>query len=356
MLAAFIYVLLAGFQIPAQRTLYMLTVAAIGLWLGRPGTASAVWLWALAVVLAFDPWAMLTPGFWLSFGAVGVLLYTGVGRIGDGSTLKAAARAQWAVTLGLVPLMLMLFQQISLVSPLANAIAIPVVTFIVVPLTLASIALPWDGLLVVAHSVFAWLATFLEYLSALPSAVWEQHAPSPWAIAAGLLGVLWLLAPRGVPGRVLGVVWLVPLFVVAPLLPPPGAFRVVVLDVGQGLAVLVQTHAHALLYDTGPRFNETADAGNRIIAPMLRATGVTRLDGLIVSHQDRTTAAARFRSSTRCRSVGWHPRFPRRIGSSARVPHRARRRIAVSPASAGAGTESNSRCCIRSKRITRIRS
>ncbi|HSS71398.1 MAG TPA: DNA internalization-related competence protein ComEC/Rec2 [Casimicrobiaceae bacterium] len=285
-LAAFIYVLLAGFQIPAQRTLYMLAVAAIGLWIGRPGTASAVWLWALAVVLAFDPWAMLTPGFWLSFGAVGVLLYTGVGRIGDGSTLKAAARAQWAVTLGLVPLMLMLFQQISLVSPLANAIAIPVVTFIVVPLTLASIALPWDGLLVVAHTVFAWLAAFLEYLSALPSAVWEQHAPSAWAIAAGLLGVLWLLAPRGVPGRALGGVWLVPLFVIAPLLPPPGAFRVVVLDVGQGLAVLVQTHAHALLYDTGPRFNETADAGNRIIAPMLRATGVTHLDGMIVSHQD----------------------------------------------------------------------
>ena len=285
-LAAFIYVLLAGFQIPAQRTLYMLAVAAIGLWIGRPGTASAVWLWALAVVLAFDPWAMLTPGFWLSFGAVGVLLYTGVGRIGDGSTLKAVARAQWAVTLGLVPLMLMLFQQISLVSPLANAVAIPVVTFIVVPLTLASIALPWDGLLVVAHTVFAWLAAFLEYLSALPSAVWEQHVPAAWAIAAGLLGALWLLAPRGVPGRALGVLWLVPLFVVAPLLPAPGAFRVIVLDVGQGLAVLVQTHAHALLYDTGPRFNETADAGNRIIAPMLRATGVTRLDGMIVSHQD----------------------------------------------------------------------
>ena len=284
--AAFGYVLLAGFQVPAQRTLYMLTVAAIGLWLGRPGTASVVWLWALAVVLALDPWAMLAPGFWLSFGAVGVLLYTGVGRIGAGSMLGAAARAQWAVTLGLVPLMLILFQQISLVSPLANAVAIPVVTFIVVPLTLASIVLPWDGLLVVAHAVFAWLAALLEYLSALPAAVWQQHAPSVWAVVAGVLGVLWMLAPRGVPGRALGVAWVLPLFFVVPLLPPPGAFRVTVLDVGQGLAVLVQTHAHALLYDTGPRFNDAADAGSRIIAPMLRATGVTRLDGMIVSHQD----------------------------------------------------------------------
>jgi competence protein ComEC len=217
---------------------------------------------------------------------VGVLLYTAVGRVGAGSKLGAAARAQWAVTLGLVPLLLILFQQVSLVSPLANAVAIPTVTFVVVPLTLGWIALPCDSLLVAAHAVFAWLAAFLGFLSGLPAAVWQQHAPPAWAVVAGLAGVLWLLAPRGVPGRALGVAWLAPLFVIVPLLPPPGAFRVTVLDVGQGLAVLVQTHAHALLYDTGPRFNDSSDAGNRIIAPMLRATGVSRLDGMIVSHQD----------------------------------------------------------------------
>jgi competence protein ComEC len=284
--AAFAYVLLAGFQVPAQRTLYMLGIAAIGLWLGRPGTASTVWLWALAVVLALDPWAGLTPGFWLSFGAVGLLLYTGVGRIGSAAGLHAAARAQWAITLGLVPLMLMLFQQISVVSPVANAVAIPTVTFVVVPLTLASIVVPWDTLLVAAHQVFAWLAFFLEILSDAPSAVWQQHAPPAWAILCGVIGVLWLLAPRGVPGRAVGLAWLAPLFLIVPLLPSEGAFRLTVLDVGQGLAVLVQTRAHALLYDTGPRFNEAADAGNRIIAPVLRANAVTRLDAMIVTHQD----------------------------------------------------------------------
>ena len=257
---AFAYVLLAGFQVPAQRTLYMLAVGAMGLWLGRPGTASIVWLWALAVVLAYDPWATLTPGFWLSFGAVGLLLYTGVGRLGSGTARRAAVRAQWAITLGLIPLMLMLFQQVSIVSPLANAVAIPVVTFAVVPLTLASVALPWDFLLIAAHQVFAWLAQLLDYLSRLPAAVWQQHAPPLWAVIAGVLGVLWLLAPRGVPGRALGLVWLLPLFLVVPLVPPAGAFRIVVLDVGQGLAVLVQTHAHTLLYDTGPRFNAAAVA------------------------------------------------------------------------------------------------
>jgi competence protein ComEC len=284
--AAFGYVLLAGFAVPAQRTLYMLTVAAIGLWLARPGTASVVWLWALAVVLAYDPWACLTPGFWLSFGAVGLLLYTGVGRMGPIATWRAAVRAQAAITLGLVPLMLVLFQQVSIVSPLANAVAIPVVTFIVVPLTLASIALPWDGLLLIAHQVFAWLSLLLEILSGLPAAVWQQHAPPLWTALAGAIGVLWLLAPRGIPARMLGLAWLAPLFIVVPQPPVPGAFRVTVLDVGQGLAVLVQTHAHALLYDTGPRYNDTADAGNRIIAPMLRATGIRALDALVVSHQD----------------------------------------------------------------------
>ena len=285
-LAAFGYVLLAGFAVPAQRTLYMLTVAAIGLWLARPGTAAVVWLWALAVVLAYDPWASLAPGFWLSFGAVGLLLYTGVGRIGRTTAWRAAVRAQAAITVGLIPLMLALFQQVSIVSPAANAVAIPVVTFVVVPLTLASIALPWDGLLVIAHKVFAGLALLLEFLSDLPAAVWQQHAPPLWTALAGAIGVLWLLAPRGVPARMLGLAWLAPLFVVVPPPPASGTFRVTVLDVGQGLAVLVQTHAHALLYDTGPRFNDSADAGNRIIAPMLRATGIRALDALVVSHQD----------------------------------------------------------------------
>jgi competence protein ComEC len=311
--AAFAYVLLAGFQIPAQRTLYMLTVAAIGLWLGRPGTAATVWLWALAIVLAWDPWASLTPGFWLSFGAVGLLLYIGAGRIGPIPAWREATRAQAAITLGLIPLMLVLFQQISIVSPIANAVAIPVVTFIVVPLTLASIVVPWDALLLIAHQVFAWLAVLLDGLASLPAAVWQQHAPTLWAALLGMLGVAWTLAPRGVPGRALGLVWLAPLFIVVPSLPPPGAFRVVVLDVGQGLAVLVQTHAHALLYDTGPRFNESADAGNRIIAPMLRSIGVSRLDAMIVSHQDNDHSGGAL-SLMQTIPVGW-------VASSLPAPH-----------------------------------
>ena len=288
-LAAFGYVLLAGFEVPAQRTLYMLMVAAIGLWIGRPGTAYTVLLWALLAVLLLDPWAVLAAGFWLSFGAVGLLMYISIGRLaagGGGHWLPAAGRAQWAITVGLIPLMLALFQQVSLIAPLANAFAIPVVGMVVVPMALAWLVLPWDGILIGAHQLFALVAAGLEWLNALPSAVWSQHAPPAWGVAAGAVGVLLLLAPRGLHIRLLGAVWLLPLFVVVPSRPEPGAVWLEVLDVGQGLAVLAQTRHHALLYDTGPRFNDLADAGNRIIAPYLRARGIPNLEGMVVTHLD----------------------------------------------------------------------
>jgi competence protein ComEC len=293
--AATFYVLLAGAQVPAQRTLLMLAVAAAGLWLARPGTASLVWLWALGAVVAWDPWAALAPGFWLSFGAVGLLLFAGTGRLASapGShreraarALREAVRTQGLVTVGLVPLTLALFQQVSLVSPLANALAIPVVSFVVVPLTLAGIVFPVDALWQAAQAAFAALMVPLGWLGAMPGAVWAQHAPPAWAVAAAIVGIAWLAAPRGVPGRILGWLWLLPLYVVRPEPPPPGAFDLTVLDVGQGLAVAVRTHRHTLLYDAGPRYHDEADAGGRIVAPYLRAAGIARVGGIVVSHQD----------------------------------------------------------------------
>ena len=295
-LFAFGYVLLAGAEVPAVRTLAMLVVAAIGLWLGRPGTASLVWLWSLAAVLVWDPWASVAPGFWLSFGAVGLLLYAGSGRLRPpfasgqrarmAEVLRESARAQWIVTLGLVPGTLALFQQVSVVSALANAIAIPVITLVVVPIALSAIALPVDAPWRIAHAVLALLMRYLEWLAALPSATWTMHAPPGWTVAVAIAGVAWLLAPRGIPGRALGGTWMLPMALVLPPAVPPGGVRVTVLDVGQGLAVFVATATHTLVYDTGPRFNDAADAGARIVAPFLRAAGVARLDALVVSHAD----------------------------------------------------------------------
>ena len=286
LIAALSYAALAGFAVPAQRTVYMLAVVAAALWLGVFQSASMVLCAALLAVVALDPWAVLAPGFWLSFGAVAVILYVTVGRVGRDHWLASWVKVQVAVTLALIPPLLAMFQQVSIVSPLANAVAIPVVSLVVVPLALAGVVLPFDFVLQLAHLVMHAGMVALEWMSDLPDAVWQQHAPPAWAMAVAIAGLALLLAPRGLPARWLGLVGLLPLFTVAP---PPllaGEAEITVLDVGQGNAVVVRTAGHALLYDAGPPFGPAADSGSRTIVPFLRATGVSRLDGFIVSHDD----------------------------------------------------------------------
>jgi competence protein ComEC len=284
--AALLYTLLAGFAVPAQRTLYMICVVAAALWMGTATCASVVLAAALFVVVLIDPWAVTSAGFWLSFGAVAAILFAVVNRVGQPHWLVLWMRTQAAVTIALLPLLLALFQQVSLISPLANAVAIPLVSLVVVPLALAGSVVPFDAILYLAHFVMAGCMLLLDWMSALPNAVWQQHAPVEWAVAVALAGTLWMLIPRGVPGRWLGAVACLPLFFIAPQAPRMGELRITVLDVGQGLSLVVQTAHHALLYDTGSAFGPMADSGNRIIVPYLRAAGVRALDGLVVSHDD----------------------------------------------------------------------
>ncbi len=286
-LAALAYSLLAGFAVPAQRTLYMLAVVALALWTGRTTVVSRVLALALLLVLLLDPWAVSAAGFWLSFGAVGLLFYIGAGRLAVGHWLLSWGRAQWAVTIGMIPALLALFQQFSLVSPIANAVAIPVVSLLVTPLALLG-ALPFaDPLLWLAHGLTALLMRLLDWLAASDWAVWQQQAPPAWAVLLGTAGVAWLLLPRGFPARWVGMVALIPLVAVPAPRPATGEALVRVLDVGQGLAVHVQTAGHDLLYDAGPAFSADANSGNRIIVPYLRAAGVRRLDMMMVSHRDK---------------------------------------------------------------------
>jgi len=261
-----------------------MAVVAAALWFGRTSAAYSVLAAALVVVLLLDPWAVLASGFWLSFGAVGLILYVTAGRIGQASRLQEWASVQWALTLGLAPLVLAMFQQVSIVSPLANAFAIPLVSLAVVPLTLLGVVIPGDWLLQLA----AWLMTLctqcLAWMATLPNAVWQQHAPASWSVLLAVLGVFWLLAPRGVPARWLGLCALLPMLWPVVARPQPGELWVDVLDVGQGLSVTIRTRNHALIYDTGPSFSAETDAGSRIVVPFLRAQGVPRLDGLMVTH------------------------------------------------------------------------
>jgi competence protein ComEC len=325
LLVALAYALLSGFAVPAQRTVYMAGAVAVALWLNRNFSPTQILCIALLGVLIPDPWSILSPGFWLSFGAVALILYITAYRLnpspvlrgGDGEAvghpsavsippnqrlvadclplayplrvLVEYARVQWAMTIGLVPMLLALFQQVSLVSPIANAFAIPLVSLVVVPLTLFGAALPpyFGGApLWLAHQVMGLTMSLLEWLNSLPQAVWTQHAPPPWSIAAGMLGALVILLPRGFPARWLGVVLMLPMFLNGPPQPAEHSLRLTIFDVGQGLAVAAQTRHHALLYDAGPDFSDGADSGNRILIPSLRAMGIRKLDGLILTHDD----------------------------------------------------------------------
>lgn len=315
MLAALLYVLLAGFGVPAQRTLYMLAVVALATWMDRLASVSHVLALAAGLVVLIDPWAVMWPGFWLSFGAVAIILYASVGRTAihkqpgnpDAAddderrgkplsrrqrfvfALQAAVNTQYAVTLGLVPLTMLLFSQVSIVSPIANAIAIPVVSLFVTPLALAGALLPASlgtPLLVLAHELMRWLAELLQWLSATRLAVWTAPQPPWWLFALALVGTLWLLAPRGWPTRWLGVFTWLPLLGAQLDAPAPGTLRLIAFDVGQGMAVLVETSGRRLLYDTGPSYGLDSNAGSRVILPYLRARGIDRLDGLVVSHGD----------------------------------------------------------------------
>jgi len=284
--AALGYTLISGFAVPAQRTFYMVTVVALALWSGRIASPARTLSLALAVVTALDPWAVLQAGFWLSFGAVALIFHVSTGWTEQEPRWRQWVRIQWAITVGLAPAALLLFARVSVAGPLANALAIPLVSAVVTPLALAAAILPVDAPLHAAEWLVQWLLMYLEWCAGLPGALWQQHVPPLWATLLALAGVAWLLMPRGFPWRAAGVALMLPAVAVPPPSPAPGEAWVTTFDVGQGLAVLVRTSHHALLYDAGPAFGRDSDSGERIVAPALRALGVPRLDMLVLTHND----------------------------------------------------------------------
>lgn len=284
--AAVGYAALAGLGLPTQRALLMLTVIALAMLSGREALGSRTLLIALATVLVLDPWAVLSAGFWLSFGAVAVIILVISGRRPALHPLGAAVLIQLAISFFTLPILVALFGGYPLVSPLANAIAIPLVSFAITPLVLLAIMLPWRPLLDLAHLLCEWMMWVLEWLAAHPLALWDQAAPPAWSIVAALAGAIWLLLPRGTPGRVLALLAILPMLLWAPSRPAPGEFQATLLDAGHGLAVHVATASHDLFYDSGPRYGQFSDAGERVLVPYLRASGVARLDRLVITHDD----------------------------------------------------------------------
>jgi competence protein ComEC len=190
------------------------------------------------------------------------------------------------VTLALAPVLLLLFHELSLVSPLANAFAIPLVSLVAIPLVLLAVVLPFDLPAQLAHGVIALTMTGLEWLAALPQPVWHSPTPAWPALVLALAGVALLVLPRGIRVRWLGALLILPLLFPRLERPRDGEYWLDTLDVGQGLAVVVRTGSHALAYDTGPRYASGENAGARVVAPFLFGQGIDRLDGLVVSHLD----------------------------------------------------------------------
>lgn len=284
---------IAGLQVPALRACLMLSMVLLwrlhfrrqGVWLPLLG--------ALLVVLLVDPLVSLTPGFWLSFAAVALLVYGFAGRLGRGAGWLAWARAQWLMALGLAPVLLALGLPLSPAGALANLIAVPCVELLVVPLALVGSLLLWlpavgEGLLWLAGGVLDVLLGLLGRLSAY-SPAWHPMAPPPWSIALALFGALLCLAPAGLPLRPLGLALLLPMFWPHSSAPPHGHAEVRVLDVGQGLSVLIRTRQHTWLYDAGPRRGDF-DLGEVAVLPTLRGLGIERLDMLLLSHADNDHA------------------------------------------------------------------
>jgi competence protein ComEC len=308
-LIALLYVALAGFGVPAQRTLIMISVVAASAWLDRKISVNLVLFLALGLVLLFDPYAVLWPGFWLSFGAVGFIFYASQGRHDLLSNelnplsapveksrlrrltgrIRQASITQYAITLGLLPLTLLLFYQVSLVSPLANAVAIPVVSLLVAPLSLIGCIMPDPisvAMLFATNHILTFLFAVLAWLNEAPFAVWRAPRPEFWMFVCAVTGTVWCLAPKGWPSRWAGLIAWLPLCVNSSAYPKEGSFNVTAFDVGQGMALLVETAHHRMLYDTGPVYSANSDAGSRVIYPYLSMRGINRLDGLMISHND----------------------------------------------------------------------
>ncbi|MBV2182581.1 MAG: DNA internalization-related competence protein ComEC/Rec2 [Castellaniella sp.] len=322
LIVAWLYCLLAGWGVPARRTFMMLAVVAGAQALQIRLNGTRVLALAAVAVVALDPWSVLASGFWLSFAAVAVLLAVGLDEEASavrlrrsrpppgadpppspsGLTrwlhgLRLAARLQWAVTLALAPALAWVFHEISLVSPIANAYAIPVIELCVTPLSLLLAAMASIPGLESVAALLAWLAHGVlalmmrptEWLARLPTLPVVAGPAWLYLLAAG--GAALALWPGSASLRSLayrGWAWVAMIPMVLWKAPQPGLgeWDLHALDVGQGSALLLRTARHAILFDAGARHARDSDEGTRTVVPALRALGVRRLDVLVVSHAD----------------------------------------------------------------------
>ncbi len=295
LIAATLFSALAGFSLPTQRAIIMLTVFMLGVLLRRKLPKWHAYFFGLLLVLLWDPLTPLDPSFWLSFGAVALIIYA-MTDFSYQNKIKTKVHyflyIQWLLAIGLIPLTLIFFQEISLAGFIANVIAIPLIGFIVLPLCLLGVLVwpCWSMLAakiwLLAATVCSWGWPVIAKIGAIHSLQWHGNANYLIALILSMLSVLWLLHPKISHWRWFGLLGFAPIFFWPAPTPKSDEVWFTLLDVGEGLASVVQTQHHVLIYDTGPRFSPTDDAGKSTVVPFLRTRDVKVIDMMVVSHSD----------------------------------------------------------------------
>ncbi len=286
------YAMLAGFTLPTQRALVMVIIALFGLVSRRYYPASTILSMALVAVLLLDPLAAMTVSFWLSFLAVSIILVIVRRQMHIDKPRLHSLTLQIILSLGMFPLTLLFFGTGSLVAPLANIVAIPWVALIVVPLTLLGVLfMPIsgflsNGILNVAALAVDWLFNWLDYLNGFDLLTVDLPAIPVVYLLLAFAGFLCFLLPKGFPARWLAIFFILPAMLFTPAKPDSGAFFYTLLDAGQGMASVLRTKNHILVYDTGKRLNDNFDVGRLVVVPYLKAKGIRKLDILMLSHED----------------------------------------------------------------------
>ena len=312
LIAGLFYAAMAGFALPTLRALVMLVIVSVAIVLKRRASPVHLLAAALVVVLLIDPLSPLSASFWLSFVAVMVLVLTfsGAKHSDDNQdrvdkrwherflrslvhTLKKWTFAQWWLLVGMMPILLVSFQKISLIAPIANLFAVPIVGMGAVPLALSAMVASSLGaealsilLLEAAESVINVVWILLEWLASLPSASWQGPLPSFGAMLIAIAGLALLILGKHVKGRWLGLLWLLPLFVANNQQLEHGDYLVTILDVGQGLGVVIETQNHSLLFDAGASYPSGFNLGQAVVVPYLRWRGISAVDKAFISHSD----------------------------------------------------------------------
>ena len=290
--SAFVYAALAGFSLPTQRALIMLGVFMGAVFLRRKTSSFDVLSLALILVLFHDTHAVLSSSFWLSFVAVALIFYMLQFQRRTTGKLRYWFYLQAGISFGLLPFTVYFFQQAPLISPLANLLAIPLVTFIIIPLAMIALVLLFihPPTAAVLFSGAQWILEYmwmaLDGFMQIPFASVTYSTPTAVTLLVVVVGVLVALLPTSIRFRYLVIVLLIPLVFQMHWHPSEGEARLTVLDVGQGLAAVIETKNHLLVFDTGARFNEQFDLGGAVVVPYLVQQGHASIDKLIISHGD----------------------------------------------------------------------